>query len=237
MKDIIHSFTVKKNLCPDIWDEFELKPEIKRRLTFISIDFFKSLEFELANIKDIIFTGSLANYNWSKFSDIDLHIMIDFNDVHINKSFVKNYVDAKKNLWNKEHNIKIYGFDVEIYIQDINEEHSSTGIYSIVNNQWKIKPEKQFVHINKNQVKMKASNLMSVIDSIIEDSEFESLKGITNKIHIFKQKLRRFRKCGLEKGGEYSIENLAFKTLRRNGYLDKLKDFELKFYDKRLSLK
>ena len=57
------------------------------------------------------------------------------------------------------------------------------------------------------------------------------------KIKKYKDKLKKYRTCGLEKDGEYSDENLVFKVLRRNGYIEKLFDFENKYIDKQLSLK
>ena len=59
-------------------------------------------------------TGSLANYNWSKFSDIDLHIIVNYEDIDDNSELVKDYVTAKRIVWNDTHDIKIYGFEVEV---------------------------------------------------------------------------------------------------------------------------
>ena len=66
----------------------------------IADDFFDTLELPWVDVTDITLTGSLANYNWSRFSDVDLHIMIDYNEVDDNESLVSEYLSAKKNLWN-----------------------------------------------------------------------------------------------------------------------------------------
>jgi len=52
----------------------------------------------------------------------------------------------------------------------------------------------------------------------------------------YREKLRKYRTCGLQKEGEFSYENLVFKFLRRNGYIAKLENFKNKFVDKKLSL-
>ena len=38
-------------------------------------------------------TGSLANYNWSSFSDVDLHIIVDFSQIDENYELVKGFFD------------------------------------------------------------------------------------------------------------------------------------------------
>jgi hypothetical protein len=62
------------------------------------------------------------------------------------------------------------------------------------------------------------------------------MEEVIEKIDSVKDRLKKYRSCGLEKDGEYSYENLVFKFLRRNGYIQKLFDFENEIMDKRLSL-
>ena len=63
-KDVLDSFLIKDKLNPDIWTNDELNPEIRVKLIKIATDFFKDLNLpKEIQIKDIIFTGSLANYN------------------------------------------------------------------------------------------------------------------------------------------------------------------------------
>ena len=117
----IKSFHLKDELNPKIWDGEEMKPEIREQLLTISQDFYNTTDLD-AKIKDVILTGSLANFNWSeKYSDYDLHILIDFKEVNEDEELVKKFVDAVKNIWNKEYDIIIEGYEVEVYIQDIND--------------------------------------------------------------------------------------------------------------------
>ena len=139
----LSSFKVKDTLNPKIFDQNQkMHPEIRTRLLMIADDFFDTLELPWVDVTDITLTGSLANYNWSKFSDVDLHIIIDYKEVDDNESLVSEYLAAKKNIWNEEHDIKIKGYDVELYAQDMNEPHVSTGVYSIMWDDWVVKSEK-----------------------------------------------------------------------------------------------
>jgi hypothetical protein len=237
---IVKSFQSKDKLCVDIFEEtkngFEMKKEIRERLLEISDDFIESFGVEFF-IHDIILTGSLSNYNWSEFSDIDLHILIDMNEINdgseILQSIVKEFFDAKKNVWNENRNIKIKGFDVEVYVQDVDEPHISSGVYSILNDEWVIKPKKETPNIDDRKILDKAEDFAKKIDNLIKlNLNDETLL----KIESLRKKLKQFRQSGLETGGEYSYENLTFKLLRRNGYIEKLLKLKTDIINNKLSI-
>ena len=159
----LSSFQYRETLNPKIFDKDQkMYSDIRTRLLMIADDFFETLELPWVDIHDISLTGSLANYNWSNFSDVDLHILIDYNEVDENIDLVREYLAAKKGLWNDKHNIKIKGFDVELYAQDVNEEHVSTGVYSVLWDDWLIKPKKEDKSFDREKVKQKTA---SIIDS------------------------------------------------------------------------
>ena len=80
---------------------------------------------------------AICNFNWSSFSDIDLHLVVDFKEVDEKTEFVRSYLDSKKNEWNNEHeNLNIFGHQVELYVQDIDETPESDGIYDLEENDW-----------------------------------------------------------------------------------------------------
>ena len=242
---IVKSFYSKESLSPDIFEEdngsFSMKDNIRTKLLeiadkfveFIGIDFF---------IDDVHLTGSLSNFNWSEYSDVDLHILVDFNDFNDSnkkdstsmKKIVKEFFDSKKNNWNSEHDIKIKGYDVELYVQDSNEKHLSTGVYSILNNKWIIEPKKGKEFIDDRTIMEKGQEYAELIDSLIKSSE--SGKDVSKDVDDVKTKLKQFRQSGLEKGGEYSYENLTFKLLRRNGYIEKLMGIKKGIQNKKLSV-
>lgn len=240
-QNILKSFLLQDELNPFVWnlpkDGVEkMKPEIRERLLDIAYEFIEFLDVPVF-VNDIILTGSLSNYNWSKYSDFDLHILLDF------KQFPKESLELyqklfnlKKLLFNSNHDIKIKNYEVELYAQDENEPHESTGVYSILYDEWIKKPKKEDVTINKKEIESKSKQWMDIIDGVIENASDEELEDSKILIQKYKDKIKKFRKCGLDKGGEYSTENLVFKVLRRNGYIEKLYDFENELMDKRLSM-
>jgi antitoxin component YwqK of YwqJK toxin-antitoxin module len=234
-ENILKSFEPKKELNPKVWDEDgKLKKKIKDTLVAIGQEFHKSLEVE-APIEDIIFTGSLANYNWSQYSDVDLHVLIDFNEFD-DKELIKKYFDAKKAVWNDNHNIKIKGYDVELYAQDKDEPHESTGIYSVMNDEWIKKPKPQDVKIDRETIKKKVRQFESEYNRIVELYKEEKYVETRNALDKLKDKIKKYRKAGLDKGGEMATENLVFKTMRRSGLIEKIYQLGLETTDKEYTI-
>jgi len=234
-KQIVKSFETKETLSNQIFDEvkshFVMRDEIKKRLLEISNDFIESLGVEFF-IHDIILTGSLANYNWSQYSDVDLHILIDFEESKYEMDILKEFFDAKKNVWNEKHDIKIKGYDVEVYVQDVNEEHISSGVYSILHNKWIVEPKKDKPNIDDRKILEKGEEFGKRIDRLTQNP-----KEITiDQLEDLRKKIKEFRQSGLESGGEYSYENLTFKLLRRNGYIQKLLKLKTQLKDRKLSI-
>ena len=73
----LKSFNFKKELNPKIWKNGKLKDNIRKRLVKIAKEFVESTELDFIPV-DIVIVGSIASFNWSKYSDIDLHIITDF---------------------------------------------------------------------------------------------------------------------------------------------------------------
>lgn len=245
-QEIVKSFRSKDSLPESIFDKednsFILKKEIREKLLEISNEFLDFLGIDFF-VYDIVLTGSLANYNWSEYSDVDLHILIDLDEFDSGKvhttayhTIVKEFFDSKKNIWNSNTNITIKNFDVELYVQDIDEKHLSTGVYSILNNEWVVEPKKteSADDIDEKKILEKTEEYGKQIDSLYELAE----KGedVSKGVDDLKDKIKKFRQCGLESGGEYSYENLTFKLLRRNGYIEKLMSIKTMVRDKKLSL-
>jgi hypothetical protein len=243
-KEIIKTFEPKDTLSNVIFDKkgksYILKEDIREKLLenvnefldFLGVDFF---------IFDIHFTGSLSNYNWSKYSDLDIHIIVDLDEFSdgtetskVYNDIVREFFELKKKSYQQNNTIKIKGFDIEFYIQDIDEEGVSSGIYSILNNEWVIEPKVTEPKIDEKKILKKGEEFSKLIDELDNDSS----KGedVIERVNSLKSKIKKFRQCGLEKGGEYSYENLTFKLLRRNGYIEKLMLIKSKVRSKKLSL-
>ena len=231
------TFNTQETLEPNFWPlGKKLRPSIRKRLIEIAQDFYNSLEID-AELKDITFTGSLANYNWSPYSDVDLHLIVDYKDVEADPELAKDYFNAKKSLWNRIHDIYIDGFEVEVYVQDENEPHTSTGVYSVMNDEWLTEPNRVEAKLQWEDITKKAEGLMDQIDRAVDLYKSKRYTDALQYIDKLKEKIRKFRKTGLDRAGEFSGENIAFKVLRRNNYLEKLSNLKHMAYDKLMSRK
>jgi hypothetical protein len=237
---ILSSFYVQDSLNPKIWEnpdssDSTMIESVREKLLEIANEFVDFLGVEIF-VQDIHMTGSLANYNWSDFSDVDLHILYDFQESGDKKELLIELFKLKKTLFNSTHNIKVKGFDVEMYVQDTTESHFSTGVYSVLFDEWIATPSKDEVSIDEDKLKSKVESWMDLINTTIDEVEDDELDDAMSVIDGIKEKLKKYRSIGLENEGEYSYENLTFKFLRRNGYIQKLFDFTNELMDKRLSL-
>jgi len=244
----LNSFKPKRELNDKFWSDsgkgYSLKPIVRKRLLKIADDFIEYLTIDIKKVADIIFLGSMANYNWSSYSDVDLHLIMDFSKINKDTELVTEYFDSKKKLWNDEHeSLKIFGFPVELYVQDINQENASVGQFSLEKNKWLSKPEIiDDADFNKKKIKEKASSIMTDIEDLLKAYKskpaFSELTTISNKTKKLYDKIKKLRKQGLEsEDGETSVGNIVFKVLRRNGYFEKLIDLKLVTYDKINSIK
>lgn len=232
----ITSFNLHDELAPHFWDGLTLKPHIARRLDRIAEDFMDTLNI-VTDFEDVRLTGSLANYNWSKYSDVDLHIVVDFSTVNKDKELVKSYFDAARARWNDNHNIKIHGYEVEIYIEDVGEAHRSSGIYSVTDREWIIEPQRKDVEIDIGLARQKSDDILTQINLIQHIVDQGTAQQAFRSIERIKAKIRRLRKAGLDSPqAEFSPENIAFKILRREEALSQLQNMKEVAYDKMMSL-
>jgi hypothetical protein len=229
----------KKTLCSDLWEGNILNEKIKNKLVKIAKDFFNDVELE-TDIIDIHLTGSMVNYNYTEDSDIDVHIVIDFKDVNEDTDLVKKAVDGQRFIWNLRHNINIKGHDVELYIQDIKDEppgsRAQSGLYSLLNDEWIKKPVYDPPNVDTEDVNVKYDarvyDILRFEKISKQDLSPMESEEYYNSAKELKAKIMKSRKAGLEEEGEFSIENLVFKKLRKENKIKKLIDTITRFYDK-----
>ncbi len=214
-------------LNPAIWNGLVLNKEVKDKLIQVANDFYKDTELT-APIIDILFVGSLANYNWSNYSDFDLHLVINFKNVGEKPELVEKYVNQLKSAWNKDHDIHINGYNVEVFIQDVTKQNRSSGVYSLLTGNWVSKPKYENFSVDKNLIQNKYTDAVYKINSAIKESNLELLKTTLKDVYDMRQ-------AGLDRGGELSTENLVFKILRSRGHLEKLRSAITSTYDKQIS--
>lgn len=222
------SFKTHTELNKTVWKDEKINSEIRSVLLKIAKDFLKNtIEFDY-DYEDIVLTGSLSNYNYSKYSDFDLHIIYDFKKINKDIALVKEFFNSKRFLWNLSHDIKIKGFKVELYCQDKNEDHTSSGIFSLMNNEWVVKPEKPVegnpLTKELKEVEKVSIKFMKAIDKLVKNPDYDKV------ISTF-QDIIDLRRKTIKKDGEYGVGNLTFKFLRRNGYIEKLVKLRNETYD------
>ena len=236
-KKIVKSFKVQEVLNPDIWEEYgesyKMKPEIRDSLLNIVEDYLDFIDLNI-DVDDVTLTGSLSNYNWSDFSDVDLHILID--TPKDKNSLLKKYLDSKRIIWNSLRDVTVKDFDVEIYVQDTNEPHFASGVYSVMYDDWLAEPTYTEFSLEPEKILKKSKSWMEKIDKIEDDAKRKEPQVVLDEIQSLKDKLKKYRGTGLKDEGEYSYENLTFKFLRRNGYIGKLHDIRNKLIDKTLTV-
>lgn len=239
LNKVISSFNTHKTLNPKIWvkDESKINPIVRRNLLEIAYQFIDSFGLDVV-VDDIIITGSIANYNWSKYSDIDLHIVIDYSQFNSEmKDLYIEFFDLKKIVFNKNRDLTMFGFDVEVFVEDIHAEGISGGVYSIMRDEWIKKPSKENIKVGKLEIIKNSKKWMRLIDNLVKNLSDETIDEINDNVKSIKKKLKKYRISGLNKSGELGLENLVFKVLRRNGYIEKLYNIPIKIIDKKLSLK
>ena len=223
-------------LNPKIWDGAVLKSEVRGKLLQIADAWRDFAKIHPDTITDIILTGGNANYNYTPQSDLDLHLIInrgEFNGSMIDRAFVDEYLQDKKILWTLTHSgINIYGYPVELYAQDINDQpHSGQGVYSVMHDHWIQEPE--YLNLNFESdpnLQDKVDFYKDMIDKLIDQ------QADSDSIDTLKERIKSMRGDSIAQGGEFAFGNLVFKELRNAGYLDKLSDYDKSRKDKALSL-
>lgn len=216
--------TVNTRLNPKIWNDGELDLEVAAKLEDIAQAFEEFIGIDL-DVVDYTITGSNANYTWTEYSDLDLHLIIPGTPSEEQRELF----NAKKALWGEQHNITIKGLPVECYVQGEDEPHHSTGVYSLNKGKWLVEPKKVKPSIDDAAIEAKK-------DAILHDIEAALLSKDLNKLRAVKDKITKMRKAGLERAGEWSVENLVFKILRNLGLIDEITEKIRELEDQELSL-
>jgi hypothetical protein len=231
-------FWTKKTKGDNITWEFDQR--VRKKLLRIAGDFFEKFD-EILKEKDIVdiqLTGSLANFNYTNLSDLDVHVIVNLEGIDDeNPQILKSALDGIRFIWNLRHNVAIRGYDVELYIQDAKFLHNSSGLFSLMNNEWIKNPVFDPPEIDEKDVNRKVEAISYDIDQL--HTRLISMSTIPNNAKELyersiklKEKIMKMRKEGLKKEGEFSIGNLTFKKLRNDGYIEKLIDINSEAYDK-----
>ena len=222
-----------EDLNVKFWDGLTLRTEVRDKLLEIGYIWAEFAKIPQNAIQDIILVGGNANYNYTEYSDLDLHLVVDKDEIAACQTdFLDDFLRDKKRLWALTHDVNLYGQPVELYAQDINDPTPiNQGTYSVLNNWWIQEPRKQYVDFTDPLLKQKVRDMMERIDDLI-DTQADDIT-VLNKL---KEKIRTMRGSAIQRGGEFALENLVFKELRNRGYLDKLSKYIRTIEDRNLSL-
>lgn len=215
-------------LNPVLWDGQELRPEVKEQLLYIAKDFLEELGVNDLDVTDITVSGSNAAFSYTPHSDLDLHILVDLSKMDNNEIY-KELFNAKKTIYNDTHNITIHGVPVELYVQDAREPVVSLGEYSILHDEWLRIPTKRRANLDQTATKAKYEKLHRVITKALQSKNIVQVEQILKKI-------KQYRQAGLDHGGEFGPENLAYKILRKQGLITKLYDLRNKLHSEELTI-
>jgi len=216
--------TVNKILNPKIWDDNSLKVEVAAKLEDIARAFEEFIGIDL-DVVDYTITGSNANYTWTDYSDLDLHLIIPGAPSEEQRELF----NAKKALWAEQHTITIKGLPVECYVQGKDEPHHSTGVYSLSKDTWIVEPKKVKPQVDDAAIEAKKDAILAQIEQALLSKDLDRLRTV-------KDKITQMRKAGLERAGEWSVENLVFKILRNLGLIDQITEKIRELEDSELSL-
>ena len=214
-------------LNPQLWVNNRLKPQVRLALFKIAKEFLSFINIADIKLTDITVSGSNASFNYTPMSDIDLHLIADINgpcEVNLKEMFL-----AKKSSFNDQHDINIFGHSVEVYVQNSDEKHISNGIYSVYNDNWIKFPKKITAQPDISNIEDKFEYLHNEIDQAVDSGDRETIERL-------KKKIKTMRQSGLDKDGEYGVDNLAFKLLRNEGDIEKLYKAGTEATDTELSL-
>lgn len=216
-----------KDLNSKLWSKGRLKPMIRQQLLKIAKHFIEYIDIGRLNLSDVTISGSNAGYTYSRNSDLDLHLIVRISED--DKQILKQLFDAKKNQYNFQHDIKIKNIDVELYVQDSAQPHTSSGIYSVLDDRWLKIPEAVEDTVDRQDVKQKYKQFRGKIRSALRSNNLAAVKKTSDDI-------KKLRQQGLERSGELSTENVVFKILRAKNYLEQLRNHISKLKAEELSL-
>ena len=225
-----------KTLNKKFWSEDKkFDPSVRDKLLSITKDFITNLDLDGIKIYDITLTGSNSNFNYNRYSDLDVHVLIDLDDINDDEDLVKLALDGQRFIWNLRHNITLRAHDVEMYIQDKDEPHIASGLYSLKNDSWITEPMYDNPTIDERDVYKKAKAIQRDVE-ILKEKLSEVEKEDARELHVraqrLKEKIGKMRRRGLAREGEFSVENLAFKVLRNGSAIGDLIDLIASSYDK-----
>lgn len=216
-------------------DKLRLHEDVRNKLIDIANAFLDELRYNDVNVypADIRLVGSNAGFDYTLHSDVDLHIVVNFDLFSEDSTLLQNTLNISRLKFNDQYNISVKGIEVEVYVEDIKSATISNGIYSIMQNRWIKFPENDSENMEAyitSDIEDKSRQWEVIIQKVLESDPATSTVPDKYAEDALKQcdhiisRLYLMRKTGLETGGRLSAGNLIFKQVRNSGMLDALKN-------------
>ena len=213
--EFIAGFEQHQTLNPYLWDNDSLRLDVKSALIKIADDFKNFIDIPF-KVEDVLITGGQVSYHYTKHSDLDLHLVVDFKKVACDREAAELF-DSKRHLYKQKYDINIKGIPVELYVEDIDFPAVSSS-YSIISDTWIKRPNQDVGEVDTIKIEKIVNQWQELIDKVMGSKDVEIARKLLRS-------LRNFRKIGLKRDGEFGVANLVYKTLRNTQSLEKLTDF------------
>lgn len=230
------------DLSPLLWDENgDIRPELLPKLMTLAQAYIEFCKIPKGvKVRDITLTGSLSGFNYTKYSDLDIHIIIDYNDIPASEELVTNYFMMKKDMWSDEFDLKFFTYPIEMYVQNLSQYRAGTSPqYSIQNQTWVHDPVKPIDDFDETTVMKKSKDIMHQVteleDEVFNDPSFDSESAI-EELNELKDKIKSMRVAAIKKSGDFGTGNLVFKVLRNSGFLERITNLKKYIIEKNLSI-
>lgn len=223
---IIEFIDAKPELNPAIWRHNMIDQEVRYKLLSIAVHFKKFVEIDFP-VLDVQLTGGMVSRYYTEHSDLDLHIITDYDKIDCDQE-ASELFDTKRKLYKIEHDIKIKSIPVELYIEDVNQP-SKGGAFSLINNNWLRAAPEPKGDIDRDAVEKTSEKFHNLINQAIATNDIDTLTQV-------KKFIWQYRTQGLAKDGEFGVANLTFKNLRNKGILVNLITSLKRLQDKSLGL-
>jgi hypothetical protein len=227
--EFISPIMLHTTLNPQLWNGDQVREPVRLKLLAHAREFIKSWDLDQVPLRDIVLTGSMTNLTYTPASDLDLHIIVDMDKIYGGGSLVENFLDAKRRLWNKTYDVELYGTPVEVYVED-DDETVRGNKYSLISNEWLVREPLKDTQYDDRSVRAKYGYLTRHLTRILDRADS------VDDLDRVMRKLKQYRQSGLDQHGEFSTENLVFKALRNNGWLERIQELRVTLTNKSLSL-
>ena len=218
--------TIQDELNPVLWSDNKLRPDIKEKIMDLVNEFQSTLDIPLT-ILDINIVGSNASYNYTDKSDVDIHIITNFEEYGYPKEFIKVAMNSFKTNFNNKYDVNYGGYNVEIYVEEVKSSPQTNGIYSVLRDEWIKEPVKlQPIDVD---LEPEYTLFTDRINEILSGGTEEDIIRVIDDLYLL-------RRNSLVMDGEFGKGNLIFKTIRNDGLLDELKERKVELASKELSV-